>query len=298
MSYVLTLIGAAGAREVVETMADDLCRAIKANRPPFWLSPEACDIAFRPADDQALAQAQAAIDAIPADAPIDRLIQPVEGRRKRLLVADMDSTIIEQECLDEVAKAAGIGARIAAITEQAMNGDLEFEDALRDRVALLRGFPEARLQEILDQQITLAPGACELAATMRANGGRAVLVSGGFTFFTQGVAKRAGFDVDYANRFIFENGALAGIAEPILGRDAKRAAMEKEAKALGLGHSEIVAVGDGANDLAMLEAAGLGVAYRAKPVAAAGARVKINHGDLTAVLYLQGYRSAEIVARL
>jgi phosphoserine phosphatase len=298
MSYVLTLIGAAGARDAVETMADDLCRAIKASRPPFWLSPDACDITFRPADDEALADAQAAIDAIPASAPIDRLIQPVEGRRKRLLVADMDSTIIEQECLDEVAKAAGIGEKIAAITERAMRGDLDFEDALIERITLLRGFPEARLQGVLDRQITLTPGARELAATMRANGGRAVLVSGGFTFFTQAVAKRAGFDIDYANRFIFENGALAGVADPVLGGDAKLAAMEKEAKAMGLGRGEVVAVGDGANDLAMLDAAGLGVAFRAKPVVAARAKAKINHGDLTAVLFLQGYRSAEIVARM
>jgi phosphoserine phosphatase len=279
-------------------MADDIATAIKASHRPIWLAPEACDIVFRPADEQAVDDAQAAARAIPPHVPVDHFIQPVEGRRKRMLIADMDSTIIEQECLDEVAAAAGIGPKIAAITERAMCGELVFEDALRERIALLRGFPAERLQEVLDRQINLTPGARELATTMRANGGRAVLVSGGFTFFTNAIAKQAGFDVDFANRFIIEDGAIAGVADPVLGRDAKLAAMGKEAGRAGISLREVIAVGDGANDLAMLKAAGVGVAFRAKPVVAAEADVKIQHGDLTALLFIQGYRQKDFVSEL
>lgn len=295
MTHVLTLIGALGSHDAVSLIADDLTTAIKASHAPLWLSPEACDISFHPADERALAEAQAALDAIPDSAPIDRLIQPVEGRRKLMLVADMDSTIIQQECLDEIAGAAGIGPHIAAITERAMRGEIEFEEALRERIRLLKSFPQARLQEVLDRQITLTPGARQLAMTMRANAGRAVLVSGGFTFFTGAVAKQAGFDVDYANRFLFEDGAIAGVDDPILGRNAKLEAMEKEAAHDGIGLSEVIAVGDGANDLGMLNAAGLGVAFHAKPIVAASAKAQVNYGDLTALLFLQGYRSEEFV---
>lgn len=298
MSHVLTLIGAQGAHDIVAPIAEDIATAAKASHPPIWLSPEVCDIVFRPAGEQTLADVEAAVRSIPANAPVDSFIQPVEGRRKRMLVADMDSTIIQQECLDEVAAAAGIGPKIAAITERAMRGELVFEDALRERIALLKGFPEARLQEVLDQQIVLTPGARELVATMRANGGRAVLVSGGFTFFTGAIAKRAGFDIDYANRFLIEDGAIAGVADPILGREAKLDAMEKEAGRAGTSLREVIAVGDGANDLAMLKVAGLGVAFRAKPLVAAEADVKIQHGDLTALLYIQGYRKKDFVTQL
>ncbi len=206
-----------------------------------------------------------------------------------MLAADMDSTIIQQECLDEVAAAAGIGEQIAAITERAMRGELVFEDALRERIRLLRGFPEDRLQSVLDERITLTPGARTLATTMRTHGGRAVLVSGGFTFFTGPIAERAGFDANYANRFMIENGVIIGVADPILGCEAKLAAMKKEASEAGIGLDEVIAVGDGANDLAMLQAAGLGVAFRAKPIVAGQAHAKINHADLTALLFLQGY---------
>lgn len=298
MSHVLTLIGAPGAHDLMAATADDLRAAIGAAHPPFWLAPEACDIAFRAPDEVVLAQALQAVAAIPPNAPIDSVIQPVEGRRKRMLVADMDSTIIQQECLDEVAKLAGIGPKIAAITERAMRGELPFEDALRERIGLLRGFPEAKLREVLDRQIALTPGARELAGTMRANGYRTVLVSGGFTFFTRAVANRAGFDVDYGNSFLFEDGAIAGVADPILGQNAKLDAMEKEAVIAGIGLKEVIAVGDGANDLAMLKAAGLGVAFRAKPIVAAEAKARINHGDLTALLFLQGYRAEEFVAHV
>ena len=295
MSHVLTLIAAPSARDALAAIADDLCAAIGAEHAPLWLAPHACDIAFRPADERALADARRALGGIPQNAPIDSLIQPVEGRSKRMLIADMDSTVIQQECLDEVARAAGIGPKIAAITERAMRGEVIFEEALKERIALLHGFPEAKLQEVLDRQIVLTPGARELVMTMRGRGAHTVLVSGGFTFFTDAVAKRAGFDVHHANSFIFENGALAGVAEPILGRNAKLEAMEAEAIHAGVGFPEIIAVGDGANDLSMLKAAGLGVAFHAKPIVAAEADARIDHGDLTALLFLQGYRAEEFV---
>jgi phosphoserine phosphatase len=298
MSHVLTLIAAYGAHGLLSDVADELCAAIGATHPPVRLAKIACDIPFRAASEAALADAHRALALVPANAPIDSFIQPVEGRRKRMLVADMDSTIIQQECLDEVAKAAGIGPKIAAITERAMRGELHFDDALRQRIALLNGFPESKLRDVLDQHIELMPGARELAGTMRANGARAVLVSGGFTFFTSVIAKRAGFDIDYGNRFIFEDGALAGVAEPILGQNGKLDAMEREALQAGIGLREVIAVGDGANDLAMIKAAGLGVAFRAKPIVSAEAHARINHGDLTALLYLQGYREEDFVTHV
>ncbi|WP_088343240.1 MULTISPECIES: phosphoserine phosphatase SerB [Rhodomicrobium] len=297
MSHVLTLIGAPGARDIVEAIAEDFRSSVGASHEPFWLSPEACDITFRAANEDAMAAARAVVDAIPPGAPVDKLIQPVEGRRKRMLVADMDSTIIQQECLDEVAGLAGIGPKIAAITDRAMRGELPFEDALRERIALLAGFPEAKLQEVLDLQIALTPGARQLAETMRAHGARTVLVSGGFTFFTRCIAERAGFDVDYGNRFIIENGMVTGVADPILGQNAKLEAMSREAVHAGIGLKEVIAVGDGANDLAMLKAAGLGVAYHAKPIVAAEAKARIDHGDLTALLFLQGYRVEDFASQ-
>ncbi len=293
MSHTVTLTGAAGSGDAVAALADDLRRVLPGAGELVRLSPEACDIPFAPAGASELAEAAEAIAFCAPDAPVDRNILRAEGRRKRLLIADMDSTVIGQECLDEVAAAAGIGERIAEITERAMCGELPFEDALRERISLLRGFPEARLQAVLDERISLTPGARILTATMRAHGARAVLVSGGFTFFTRAVAQRAGFDADYANRFLFENGVISGVAEPILGRDAKLAAMKDEAARLGAGLNEAIAVGDGANDLAMLQAAGLGVAFRAKPLVAEQARARINFGDLTSLLFLQGYSISE-----
>lgn len=289
MSHVITLIGASGTHDAIAAIADDIRAGLRTENAPTWLSREACDILFRPEGDDGIGEAKALLRAIPSDLPIDSHVQPVHGRRKRMLLADMDSTIIQQECLDEVAVVAGIGGQIAAITERAMRGELVFEDALRERIALLHGFPEAKLQSVLDERITLTPGARTLAMTMRDHGGRAVLVSGGFTFFTAAVAEQAGFDANYANRFVIEDGAITGVAEPILGRDAKLATLKREAAAAGIGLDEVIAVGDGANDLAMLQAAGLGVAFRAKPVVAEQAHAKINYNDLTALLFLQGY---------
>jgi phosphoserine phosphatase len=231
-----------------------------------------------------------------AGVPVDWCVQPALGRKKRLLVADMDSTIINVECLDELADYAGKKAEIAEITERAMRGELEFEGALRERVGKLKGLSTAALQQAYDERVRLNPGARTLVRTMAANGARCVLVSGGFTFFTARVAQAAGFQADRANTLGEAGGALDGtVGEPILGREAKLAALNEEAAALGLTAADAVAIGDGANDLAMIKAAGLGVAYRAKPVVAAEARAKVDHADLTAVLYFQGYAADQFV---
>ena len=227
---------------------------------------------------------------------IDANLVPVEGRRKRLLVADMDSTIITVECIDEIAAAAGVGERVAAITERAMAGELEFESALRERVALFRGLPARLLDEVFAERIRLSPGAGTLVRTMAAHGAHTALVSGGFTFFTERVARLAGFAEHRANRLVVREGRLTGEAEkPILGRDAKLTALREMTARLGVTPAEALAVGDGANDLALIEAAGLGVAWRPKPVLAAAADAVIRHADLTALLHLQGYSEREFV---
>lgn len=222
---------------------------------------------------------------------VDFAVQPAEGRRKRLLVADMDSTMIRQECIDELADMAGVGARVAAITARAMNGELDFEGALRERVALLVGLPETVVADVLRDRITYMPGGRALVATMQANGARAILVSGGFTAFTGPVAAHLGFDEARANVLLARDGHLTGeVAEPILGREAKMTALAETAARMGIDHADVLAVGDGANDLGMLGMAGMGVALHAKPVVQAQAKLRVNHGDLTALLYLQGYR--------
>jgi phosphoserine phosphatase len=220
---------------------------------------------------------------------VDFCVQPADGRLKRLLVADMDSTIISCECLDEIADYAGLKAEISAVTAAAMAGDIPFEEALRSRVALLAGLESVTLQRAYDERVRLNPGAATLARTMTALGAHCLLVSGGFDFFTTRVAAAAGFSADRANRLIDDGSRLTGqVAEPILGREAKLAALTEVAAARGLDLSETLAVGDGANDLAMIEAAGLGVAYRAKPIVAARADARIETSDLTALLYFQG----------
>ncbi len=219
-----------------------------------------------------------------------------ENRRKRLLIADMDSTIINCECLDELADMAGLKPKVSAITERAMRGEIEFAGALRERVGLLKGLPLEALERVWRERIRLNPGAKELVATMKANGARTLLVSGGFTFFTSRVAEAAGFDDHQSNVLLDDGKALTGdVLGPILGREAKLAALENAVAKLGIGFSDALAVGDGANDLAMIRRAGLGVAYHAKPVVAAAAGASIAHNDLTALLYLQGYRDEEIV---
>ena len=221
---------------------------------------------------------------------LDLIVQPAEGRRKKMLLADMDSTMIGQECIDELADMAGVGPRVAEITKRAMNGELDFEGALIERVGLLKGLPEAVIDKVLAERITFTPGGRELLATMKANGGYAALVSGGFTAFTTAVARELGFDEHRANTLLAEDGTLTGnVASPILGREAKIAALEEITARLGLSHADVMAVGDGANDLGMLNLAGAGVALHAKPAVAAQCDIRINHGDLTALLYIQGY---------
>jgi phosphoserine phosphatase len=253
------------------------------------LGPGAWDLSVASADP-------ATIEAAIAGRPVDFCLQPAAGRKKRLLVADMDSTIINVECLDELADYAGLKAEIAEITERAMRGELEFEGALRERVGKLKGLAATALQQAYDERVRLNPGARTMVRTMAQNGARCALVSGGFTFFTSRVAEAAGFHMNRANTLHEAGGVLLGtVGEPILGKEAKLAALNEEAAALNIDLSETLAIGDGANDLAMIKASGLGIAYRAKPVVAAEAHAKIDHADLTAVLYFQGYSADEFV---
>jgi len=282
MTYVLTLIGKALAPERAAAL-------VEGAGAPDWLGPDACDISFEGPAPETVEPCLR--EALPR---IDLLAQRRAGRRKRLLVADMDSTIITVECIDEMADMLGLKPRIAAITERAMRGELDFADALRERVALLKGLPVADLERVWSERIRLTPGARTLVLTMRSHGAFAALVSGGFSFFTGRVRAAAGFDLDRANELLLDGAALSGaVREPILGSSAKLAALRELAAARGLDLAEAMAVGDGANDLEMIRAAGLGVAFRAKPVVAAAARARVDHGDLTALLYFQGYRRSE-----
>lgn len=227
---------------------------------------------------------------------IDLVVQPAEGRRKQMLLADMDSTMIQQECIDELADEAGVGDYVAGITRRAMNGELDFESALRERVGLLKDLPVAVIDRVIRDRITLMPGGPVLLATMKANGAHAALVSGGFTAFTAKIAAVLGFDEHRANTLLEADGRLTGqVAEPILGKQAKVDALEQITARLGLTAAQVMAVGDGANDLGMLGRAGAGVALHAKPVVAAECDIRINHGDLTALLYIQGYAVEDFV---
>jgi len=289
MSQVMTLIA--------KPLTDDHVRIALSVMPVGtvveWLAPgQACDLRFSgPAvvDDTVVRQAL-------AGAPVDLFCQPDgPARRRQLLVADMDSTIISAECIDEMADVLGQKATVAAITERAMAGEIGFSEALRERTKILAGLTEADLQAVYDRRIRLNPGARQLVATMRAHGAYTALVSGGFSFFTEKVAAAAGFDYQQANRLHFTDGRLDGqVTEPILGSVEKLTALQSLARQQNLAASATLAVGDGANDLAMVKAAGLGVAYHAKPVLAQAAMARIDHGDLTALLYLQGYRAEEI----
>ncbi|MGR3571781.1 phosphoserine phosphatase SerB [Brevirhabdus sp.] len=225
---------------------------------------------------------------------VDMAVQSVEGRRKRLLLADMDSTMIQQECIDELAAEAGVGAHVAGITARAMNGELDFEAALRERVSLLKDLDESTIARVLQSRITHMPGGAVLLATMRANGAHTALVSGGFTAFSGAVAKALGFHEHRANVLMVSDGKLTGtVEEPILGRDAKIAALTDIVARLRIAPDDVLAVGDGANDLGMLQLAGMGVALHAKPAVAAQCSLRINHGDLTALLFLQGYARSD-----
>lgn len=296
MSLAVTLVTTDALRlpAVLEAAGIELDRmGLKASAPDL-LGPVAADL-FVDSDLRSLVRER--LETVLAGRGADVCVQPADGRRKRLLVADMDSTIIGCECIDELADFAGVKAQVAEITERAMRGELAFEGALRERVAMLKGLGLDTLQACYDDRVRLNPGAETLVRTMAAHGARCVLVSGGFTFFTSRVMAAAGFHANRANTLIDDGAALTGaVGEPILGREAKLAALREEAAALGVTPAEALAIGDGANDLAMIEAAGLGVAYRAKPVVAEKAHARVDHADLTALLYFQGYRADEFMA--
>jgi phosphoserine phosphatase len=294
MELVLTLVSpdAATAAAAADRTRAGLAGAGVAVKAPKPLGEGAFDLPML--GDPAMVEGLVAteLDGL----PVDTCVQAAAGRRKRLLVADMDSTIINVECLDELADFAGLKAEISAITERAMRGELQFEGALRARVDMLKGLATTALQQAYDERVRLNPGARTLVRTMAANGARCALVSGGFTFFTRRVAQAAGFHLDRANTLIEAEGKLTGeVGEPILGKEAKLTALREEAAQLGAPLEATLAVGDGANDLAMIQAAGLGVAYRAKPIVAAQAHAKVDHADLTALLYFQGYTADEFL---
>jgi phosphoserine phosphatase len=296
MRHVLVLTGKPGDNALTESVANDALAALRRLGGYVgginWLSAgTACDITF---EAIAAPLAETAAREALGGAPVDANTVETEGRRKRLLVADMDSTMIGQECIDELADIAGVKSEIAAITERAMAGDLDFEDALRARIKKLAGLSESAVEEVLRDRISYTPGGRALVATMTANGATTALVSGGFTVFTARVAEALGFHSHHANVLRFDGGRLAGVAEPVLGRAAKRQTLIALSREHDIATHETMAVGDGANDLAMIAAAGLGVAYHARPKVAAAANARIDHGDLTALLYLQGYTEAEI----
>jgi phosphoserine phosphatase len=293
MTHVATFIDASG---VLEPSVLGHARGLLANsEAPQTLGPDAADIPFNAEsafDKGVLSQHLREI------APgIDVVVQSTNGRRKKLFLADMDSTMIGQECIDELADYVGLKAHVAAITEKAMRGDIAFEPALRERVALLKGTPISVIEDLLRERINLTPGARTLVATMRANGVYTCMVSGGFTLFTDRVAASIGFDSSRANRLLIMNGdKIAGeVADPIFGRNAKRDALLDLRKKFELTKNDTMAIGDGANDLDMLLEAGLGVAYHGKPKVAAAAPARIDHCDLTALLYVQGYKRSEFI---
>lgn len=295
---VLTLIAAPAAEGALAAGLRAAARALAQIGATVghedWLDPGiACDLSFSDLDPD---QADAAVRAALGDAAIDLVAQPASGRRKRLLVADMEATVIANEMLEELADFLGLRDRVAEITRRAMNGEVDFVAALKERVALLKDLPETAL-ETAGERIRITSGAAELVATMRANGAHTALVSGGFHIYTRRIRDELGFDLEIANELEIVDGRLTGaVQEPIVGREAKLLTLTRLAAELRLPLAATLAVGDGANDLPMIEAAGLGVAYHGKPAVAARARARIDHADLTALLYAQGYRREEIVS--
>ena len=297
MTHVATLVSNPGHPALTDALLASAAAALPGASAPHWLNPGiAADLFLTPAgvaDNRALGEA---LRAALGDAKIDVIVQVAATRRKKLFLADMDSTMIGQECIDELAAYVGMKEHVAAITERAMRGEIEFEPALRERVALLKGLDAGIVGQVIAERITFTPGGRELVRTMRANGAHAALVSGGFTLFTSKVAEAIGFHENRANVLMVEDEKFAGfVSEPILGKEAKLAALIELREAHGLAPEDTMAVGDGANDLAMLGEAGLGVAFHAKPAVAAAAHARIDHADLAALLYAQGYAVGEFV---
>ena len=294
MALVATLVANPSNPVLTPALAERAADAVASSRL-YWLADGiACDIPIPDGTDAA--EAERRMREIIAGQPVDVAVQDAETRRKSFLIADMDSTMIGQECIDELAAEVGLKEKVSEITARAMNGEIAFEPALRERVALLRGLPITVVDEVIEKRITLTPGGRELIATMKARGGYTALVSGGFTVFTNRIGATLGFDENRANILIESDGCLTGaVAEPILGRQAKVDALLDIARMLGISPEDTIAVGDGANDLGMLGIAGSGVALHAKPAVAAEASIRIDHGDLTALLYLQGYRKTDFV---
>jgi len=302
MTFVATLISNPATPSLDAAAIEHARRALPSAQAPSWLDPGvAADIPFAGSQEHTRANGKRAladrVRAALAGVPADVVLQPVSGRRKRLFLADMDSTMIGQECIDELADYAGVKPQVAAITERAMRGEIEFAPALRERVALLAGLPASIIDEVIANRISLAPGARTLVATMRSHGAYTCLVTGGFTLFSRPIAAMIGFDDNRANTLLLDaGGRLTGeVAEPIFGRADKLATLIELTRRFGLAPDQTLVAGDGANDIAMIEAAGLGVAYHAKPKVAEAAAARIDHGDLTALLYAQGYRREEFV---
>ncbi|HVY20852.1 MAG TPA: phosphoserine phosphatase SerB [Bauldia sp.] len=292
--FVATLIARPENASDLETAATVCGAAVAVTRSDVLSGNEAIDLYFSSSDF--IETHRAALEARVAGTSVDVVVQPVANRRKRLLVADMDSTIIGQECIDELADFVGLKAKVAAITDRAMRGEIEFEPALRERVALLAGLPEETIDKVIAERVTLNPGAKTLVWTMRANGATCILVSGGFTAFAEKVAAMVGFNESHANVLLASGGKLTGkVQEPILGRSAKLATLEDAMIRFDIPPDRTLAVGDGANDLAMIRRAALGVAYHAKPKVAEAAAARIDHADLTALLYAQGYKRHQFV---
>ncbi|MDI4233870.1 phosphoserine phosphatase SerB [Bradyrhizobium sp. 31Argb] len=295
MSLVATLICNPANPALDSTIVDGALAVLPSPGAAQWLFDEvAVDIPFDGSED--IKAIEARLQQARGDLPIDIVVQPRAFRRKKLFLADMDSTMIGQECVDELADFAGLKEHVSKITERAMRGEIAFEPALRERVALLKDLPVSVVDEVLEKRITPTPGGRELVMTMRANGAWTCLISGGFTLFTNAIAAKIGFQENRANELIARDGKLVGeVKEPIVGRATKLATLIELREAFDLDAIDTLVVGDGANDLGMIEAAGLGVAYHAKPAVAAAAAARIDHGDLTALLYAQGYRRDEFV---